>query len=120
MQVHNYERYCPLLSSHNEPVKVDFASLSNGNTTYTNAEYPITVVMGSAGCREDIGSGCGIGGDTVLACDDSYGYGQMTVMNSSAIRVRWLQTGAGVEAASLRMSDKAPPSTKDEFWIIKS
>jgi hypothetical protein len=118
--VHNFERYAPLVSSDNHPVDVDYASLSNNNSTYTNPKYPITVVMGSAGCHEDISGGCGIGGEAVLACDDSYGYGQMTVMNSSAIRVRWLQTGTSVEDASLRMSDKAPASTKDEFWIIKN
>jgi hypothetical protein len=107
------------VSSHNEPIKVDYASVSNGNSTYTNAEYPITVVMGSPGCREDVSPGCGIGGEALITCDDAYGYTQMTVVNGSAIRMRWLQTGPGVEAASLRMSDTAPPSTKDEFWVLK-
>ena len=113
------ERYAPLLSDDNKPVAIDFSCLSHNNETYTNAKYPIYVIAGSAGCRENIKPGCGAGGAETLACDYSYGYLQMTVHNGTHISARWLETSAEVEDPATRFHDQAPATVKDQFWIIK-
>jgi len=98
---HSYERIHPVYNG-----SVDWSAVSSDGHTYTNAQYPVYIVTGSAGCQElfDLFDDVFMG-PWSAARSSTYGFGSLQVHNTT--HLFWEQ-----------ILDEGNQGT-DIMWIIK-
>jgi hypothetical protein len=103
---HNYQR---LLPQDNGVVEKGCVSADNS----TNCARMTTVVVGSPGCREKTSSGRAPDGIAVFA--EKYGYGHLTVVNSTVLHWQWEEVGTQDASGAFVRSTSG---WYDEFWLV--
>jgi alkaline phosphatase D len=106
---HQYTRFPPI-DSRNGKVVVDYASLSNGNTTYTDAQYPVIIVAGAPGNQEVDPRTCTE--EWQINCTGNYGYGHFQVINATHAHWVWETT--------VPVKGGPDPTFRDDVWFVKT
>jgi hypothetical protein len=98
------------IDSRNNKVVIDSACLSPDNRTYTNAKYPIIVVVGAPGDQEVNPRTCEE--SYQINCSGNYGYGYLQAMNMTHLHATWHTT--------VPVAGSPDPNFSDDFWIVKT
>lgn len=85
---HSYQRLYP--SGPNGAI--DTSCVSSDGSTYTNCKLPITMIVGSPGCREQISTGAAPSQYLIKAVFD-YGFAHATVVDAHTLLWQWEVTG---------------------------
>jgi hypothetical protein len=105
---HQYTRYPPI-SSLNNKVVIDSASISADKSVYTNPMYPTLVVIGAPGDIEVNPKECNE--EWNIYCSGNYGFGLFTVYNATHSHFFWNTT--------VPVAGSPDPTFSDSLWIIK-
>jgi len=104
---HNYDRMYPF----HDAVGQTYNATPN---VYTDPKYLIQIVAGSPGNRENISTGLGPAAWRAYS-SLSYGYGHLTVFNSTHLYWEWEQTATSMEL----LQDRAA-LLKDYLWVVQN
>ena len=115
---HYYERYLPFYPTTG---KVDTSSVSADNHTYTNPQYVTMIVSGAPG---DVERNDACPGDPSLSyiiptCTPQYGYGIMTVVNSTHIYWEFTAKSTPIGGEARRPAFREQAAYTDYLWLIK-
>jgi len=103
---HNYDRMYPFHGSAGQ-------SYNSTPNVYTDPKYLIQIVAGSPGNKEDISTG--LGPAAWRAYNSlTYGYGHLTIFNSTHLYWEWEQT-----ATSMELLQNRAALIKDRLWVIQ-
>lgn len=99
---HNYQRFYPYFK--------DSIDVPSNKNMYIDPKYMSSIVVGSPGCKEQLTDGQGPS-DKTAYFSISYGYGHLTVFNSTHLYWHWERTGT--------QNNVADADWKDDMWIVQ-